>query len=124
MAPKDDRARLAGKAFAGWASALRFVHERPNSLVDAIRDARSGEWTTDIDGGRRRAALVWAYLFVIPNLVAAYMWAWQTARFPRFVTCATVELLLCTVLNQIPVVQWFIPDAFDMATWWPFYLLG
>jgi hypothetical protein len=97
---------------------LRFVSERPNSLRDHIAYAVSGEWTDQIDGRLRHLALIYVWMVAIPNSTIAYLWVWASARPIRFASFLAVTLTVNTALNQIPVVEWLIPD-WATLTYWP-----
>jgi hypothetical protein len=113
--PAGLHARLRAKAIEA-AGELRFVCERPPSLIDHLAYARVGEWTEEIDGYRRHAALIWAWLVAIPISTLAYLTVWSTARAGRCASVVGVTLLLDTALARIPVIGWFIP-AWASLTW-------
>ena len=107
---------------SGLSSALtepRWVSERPPSLLDHLAYARRGEWTGEIDGPARHAALVHAWLVAIPVTVLAYAAIWATARPGRFVSLSAVFLLVTTALGQVPAVAWFIPHWALLTSWPP-----
>jgi hypothetical protein len=94
----------------GVFSELRFVSQRPVSLLEHLAYARRGEWTEEIDGPRRHAVRVYAWLVAIPISTLAYLLAWAAARPGRFISFVAVTLLVCTALAQVPAVAWLIPD--------------
>lgn len=98
---------------------LRFVRERPSSLVDHLAYARVGQWTTQNEGQRRTAALVWAYTVAIPVTALAHFTVWAVARPTRAGVVAAVAAVLATALNQIPVVELLIPDWASLTAWPP-----
>lgn len=109
------RLRAAATEAAGE---LRFVSERPNSLLDHLAYARSGEWTDQIDGQRRHLALLYVWLIAIPISTLAYAAVWASGRPGRFASMLAVALLAGTALDAIPVVEWFVPDWASL-TYWP-----
>jgi hypothetical protein len=94
----------------GTVGELRFVSERPASLLEHLGYARHGEWTEEIDGPRRQAALVYAWLVAIPLSTVVYLLAWAVARPGRFASMLAVGLLISTAAAQIPAVAWLVPD--------------
>ena len=99
---------------------LRFVRERPSSLVDHLAYARYGEWTTQDDGQRRSAAVMWAYLVAIPVTAVAHFAVWAVARPTRAAVVTVIAAVLATALNQIPVVERLVPDWASLTAWPPF----
>jgi hypothetical protein len=90
---------------------LRFVRERPPSLLDHLAYAHRGEWTEEIDGPRRHAGLVYAWLVAIPLSTVAYLLAWAAARPGRFGSVVVVAVLVTNAIGQIPVVG-------SLLGWW------
>jgi hypothetical protein len=88
---------------------LRFASVRPPSLLEHLAYARRGEWTEEIDGAGRHAALVFAWLVAIPVSTVAYLAAWAAARPSRFFSALVVGLLVANALAQVPAVGWLIP---------------
>ena len=117
----DQPARSGGvRARVGAAvGELRFVRERPSSLVDHVAYARHGQWTTEQEGQRRSAALVWAYLVAIPVSTVAYLAVWAVARPTRAAVVVAVAAVLATALNQIPYVELLVPDWASLTAWPP-----
>lgn len=109
----QDRMRIA-------VGELRFVRERPSSLVDHLAYARFGEWTTQDDGQRRTAALMWAYLVAIPVTAVAHFTVWAVARPTRAAVVGALAAVLATALNQIPVLELLVPDGASLTAWPPF----
>jgi hypothetical protein len=94
------------------------VSERPPSLLDHLAYARRGEWTEEIDGPARHAALLHAWLVAIPVSVLAYAAVWVSARPGRFASVSVVFLLVTTALGHIPGLAWLIP-RWALLTSWP-----
>ena len=113
---------LLAQVLIEWASAIRFVNERPSSLRDHLLWARRGEWTEQLYGGRRAVELAHAYLVAIPVATVLFLVIWQTARLTRNLTLLALELTLAAVLNHLPFVHWLVPDVFDVTTWWISFL--
>lgn len=90
-------------------SELRFVSQRPPSLLEHVAYAQRGEWTDEIDGGRRHTAVLFAWLIAIPVSTVAYFAAWAAARPGRFLSVVVVGMLVSTALAQIPGLEWLIP---------------
>lgn len=103
-------AQRAWQRMRSATSELRFVSERPPSLLEHVAYAQRGEWTEEIDGGRRLTALVFAWLVAVPVSTAAYFTAWAAARPGRFVSVVAVGLLVSTALAQVPGLGALIPD--------------
>ncbi|ANY10628.1 hypothetical protein [Pseudonocardia sp. HH130630-07] len=104
----------AGKDFV---AELRFVRERPNSLIDHIAYARHGEWTNRKDGWQRRAALAWTYTAAIPVSTVAYLSVWAVARPGRAAAAVAAVSTTASALNALPVLGWFIPDWLTIPYW-------
>ncbi len=104
----------AGREFV---SELRFVRERPNSLLDHIAYARHGEWSTRTDGWQRRVALAWAYTAAIPISTVAYLSVWAVARPGRAAAALAAVSTTATALNGLPVLGWFVPDWLTIPYW-------
>ncbi|MBO0847830.1 MAG: hypothetical protein J2P20_00080 [Pseudonocardia sp.] len=100
-APKRSASERIKQRFAGTLAELRFVSERPASLVEHIAYARRGEWTEEIDGPRRHVAVLFAWFVAIPISTVAYLVAWWCARPGRFFTAALVASLVGVALAQI-----------------------
>jgi hypothetical protein len=100
----DIAARISGAC-----TALRFVSERPPSLLDHVAYAQRGEWTEELDGPRRLAAHAYAWAVAIPVATVAYLLVWASARFVRCLTLVAVVVLVATALAQVPVLGWLIP---------------
>jgi hypothetical protein len=96
---------------------LRFASRRPVSLVEHLAYARRGEWTEELDGPRRHAALFYAWLIAMPLSTLGYLLAWAAARPSRFVPVVAATLLIATALNQVPVLAWLIPDWLTISNW-------
>jgi hypothetical protein len=94
---------------SGIFSELRFVSQRPVSLLEHLAYARRGDWTEEREGYRRLAAVAYAWLVAIPISTVAYLLAWAAARPGRFIPFVAVVLLGSTALAQIPAVAWLIP---------------
>lgn len=99
----------AGRRVRGAFADLRFVSVRPPSLLEHLAYARRGEWTEEIDGARRHAALVFAWLVAVPVSTVAYLAVWAAARPSRFFSALVVALLVANALAQVPAVGWLIP---------------
>lgn len=112
------RHRLGRGLFGAWAE-LRFVSERPPSLLDHLAYARRGEWTEEIDGYARHLALVHAWVVAVPVSTLAYLAAWVSARPGRCWSFLWVTLLVTTALAQFPAVSWLIPAWADLTCWPP-----
>lgn len=119
----DAEPSLVTRLVGELAGAVRFVSERPPTLAEYIAYARRGWWTTEIGGGRRSLMELWMRMVAIPTVTVCYLLIWQVSTPGRCVGLLAVELALGTLLDQLPVVSWFVPDLFDVATWWPFTLL-
>lgn len=96
---------------------LRFASRRPVSLVEHLAYARRGEWTEELDGPRRHAALFYAWLIAIPVSTLGYLLAWAAARPGRFIPFVAATLLISTALNQVPVLGLLIPDWLTISNW-------
>jgi hypothetical protein len=111
--------RVRRGLFGAWKD-LRFVAERPPSLLEHIAYAERGEWTEEIDGYARHGALVFAWLVAIPISTLAYLVAWASARPGRCVSTVAVFLLLSTAAAESPSVGWVIPRWANLTCWPPF----
>lgn len=108
--PAERVGRRMRALVTGTVGELRFVSERPASLLEHLGYARRGEWTEEIDGPRRQAGLVYAWLVAIPLSTVAYLLAWAVARPGRFASMLAVSLLSSTAVAQIPALGWLVPD--------------
>lgn len=108
--PAERVGRKLRALVTGTVGELRFVSERPPSLLEHLGYARRGEWTEEIDGPRRQAGLIYAWLVAVPLSTVAYLLAWAVARPGRFASMLTVGLLSSTAVAQIPALAWLVPD--------------
>ena len=117
------RERALHRARTGLFAALqqlRFVSERPASLIDHLDYAQRGEWTVEVDGYCRSLGLLYAWLIAIPISALAYFTAWASARPGRFISVLAVFMLVNTALIQIPGLRWLIAPWATVPYWLPF----
>lgn len=103
-----------GDAFAG----LRFVNESPGSLMDQIEYAEDGAYSNRVGGPWRTANIAYARCIAVPGLAICYFLGWAFfTRLSRAITVLIVSVPLLALLNDVPVVEWLVPDWADITTW-------
>lgn len=104
--PATERAR---HGIAEAVRDLRFITDRPPCLLEHLAYARRGEWTDELDGPLRVAAVVYAWTVAIPLSVTAYLLAWCAARPARFATALVLWITVASALARVPGVGALIP---------------
>ena len=104
--PATERAR---HGIAEAVRDLRFITDRPPCLLEHLAYARRGDWTDEMDGPLRVAAVVYAWTVAIPLSVAAYLLAWCAARPARFATALVLWITVASALARVPGVGALIP---------------
>lgn len=98
-------------------SPARFIQERPASLAEHLAQAQRGEWTGDVGGPRRGVRMVWAVCAAIPAQMLFYLGIWAVAYPTRLFTVVAVVLSTTTLLHQLPLLHWLLPDVLNVAAW-------
>lgn len=99
---------------------LRLSRDAGETTHERIEWASHAAYTAPgPDGLWRKANVIFAYTIGPVVTILCDTIRWTCGNLARFLGGIVVTVSLCFILNQVPVVQWVIPDQWDVSNLFP-----